>query len=285
MTCNFVMTGFVKKTLKKSHASLVERLKVKAQIAAAAEHNSRLAAKSHSSMRSGMTGQRTLTMPVSPPTPGTMDTAPSEVSPPFQSPRYDQSATPRVRNLSGGHAPRQSGSPAHSQNLPRQQQQPFFPPPPTQYHRHGSPSFPSPPKKLSSSTSPPQQPSPSLSHASFSSPFSANLHPPPLRLRSTSNTSTASTTSSSSTSSNPVCRDAQGRVTWSALKPSETIRYRPHPDYGHMNPYSEDSEGRRTGHVGLVFVDSPVLGFETPTASGRGTRATLTGPFVAELEG
>jgi hypothetical protein len=74
-------------------------------------------------------------------------------------------------------------------------------------------------------------------------------------------------------------------VTWSALKPSGTIRYLPHPDYGHLNPYSEDSEGRGTGLVGVLSMDSPVLGLETPTASGRGTRATLSGPFVAELEG
>ncbi|KAK3936396.1 hypothetical protein QBC46DRAFT_461525 [Diplogelasinospora grovesii] len=36
MKCNIVMTSFVKKTLKKSHAALVERLKVKATIATAA---------------------------------------------------------------------------------------------------------------------------------------------------------------------------------------------------------------------------------------------------------
>ncbi|KAK4103627.1 hypothetical protein N658DRAFT_391129, partial [Parathielavia hyrcaniae] len=36
MRCNVIMTGFVKKTLKKSHAALVDRLKVKAEIAIAA---------------------------------------------------------------------------------------------------------------------------------------------------------------------------------------------------------------------------------------------------------
>jgi len=35
MRCNVIMTGFVKKTLKKAHAVLVERLKVKAEIACA----------------------------------------------------------------------------------------------------------------------------------------------------------------------------------------------------------------------------------------------------------
>ncbi|KAK0722244.1 hypothetical protein B0T26DRAFT_611465, partial [Lasiosphaeria miniovina] len=34
MRCNMIMTGFVKKTLKKSHAALVDRLKTKAQLAA-----------------------------------------------------------------------------------------------------------------------------------------------------------------------------------------------------------------------------------------------------------
>lgn len=36
MKCNMIMASFVKKTLKKSHAALVERLKVKAQLATAA---------------------------------------------------------------------------------------------------------------------------------------------------------------------------------------------------------------------------------------------------------
>ncbi|KAK4126161.1 hypothetical protein N657DRAFT_642941 [Parathielavia appendiculata] len=36
MRCNVIMAGFVKKTLKKSHAALVDRLKVKAQIATSA---------------------------------------------------------------------------------------------------------------------------------------------------------------------------------------------------------------------------------------------------------
>jgi hypothetical protein len=36
MRCNVIMTGFVKKTLKKSHAALVDRLKIKAEIASSA---------------------------------------------------------------------------------------------------------------------------------------------------------------------------------------------------------------------------------------------------------
>ncbi|RDL33673.1 Uncharacterized protein BP5553_08041 [Venustampulla echinocandica] len=42
MKCNMMMTGFVKKTLKKAHVSLVDRLVVKAQIQSAAEENQRL---------------------------------------------------------------------------------------------------------------------------------------------------------------------------------------------------------------------------------------------------
>ncbi|KAL2175656.1 uncharacterized protein P884DRAFT_45709 [Thermothelomyces heterothallicus CBS 202.75] len=41
MRCNVVMTGFVKKTLKKSHAALAERLKIKAEIASTASSNTR----------------------------------------------------------------------------------------------------------------------------------------------------------------------------------------------------------------------------------------------------
>jgi hypothetical protein len=42
MKCNIMMTSFVKKTLKKAHSHLVERLLVKAQIVEAAEKNQRL---------------------------------------------------------------------------------------------------------------------------------------------------------------------------------------------------------------------------------------------------
>ncbi|KAK4150919.1 hypothetical protein C8A00DRAFT_36453 [Chaetomidium leptoderma] len=39
MRCNVIMTSFVKKTLKKSHAALVDRLKIKAEIASINSHN------------------------------------------------------------------------------------------------------------------------------------------------------------------------------------------------------------------------------------------------------
>jgi len=42
MKCNIMMTSFVKKTLKKAHSHLVERLLIKAQIVEAAEKNQRL---------------------------------------------------------------------------------------------------------------------------------------------------------------------------------------------------------------------------------------------------
>lgn len=41
MRCNMIMTSFVKKTLKKSHAALVDRLKIKAEIASASNNKSR----------------------------------------------------------------------------------------------------------------------------------------------------------------------------------------------------------------------------------------------------
>lgn len=42
MKCNIMMTSFVKKTLKKAHSHLVDRLVIKAQIVDAAENNRRL---------------------------------------------------------------------------------------------------------------------------------------------------------------------------------------------------------------------------------------------------
>lgn len=45
MKCNIMMTSFVKKTLKKAHSHLVDRLVVKAQIEDAAENNRRISQK------------------------------------------------------------------------------------------------------------------------------------------------------------------------------------------------------------------------------------------------
>jgi hypothetical protein len=42
MRCNVFMAGFVKRTLKRAHSTLVDRLKVKAQIVTAAENNHRV---------------------------------------------------------------------------------------------------------------------------------------------------------------------------------------------------------------------------------------------------
>jgi hypothetical protein len=50
-----------------------------------------------------------------------------------------------------------------------------------------------------------------------------------------------------------------------------------------MNPYAGESEVGAMGHVGLVSVASPISGFET-AARKQGTRTTLSGPFVAELQ-
>jgi hypothetical protein len=47
MRCNFVMTSFVKKTLKKAHATLVDRLLEKAHIIEATVHNNRLINQQH----------------------------------------------------------------------------------------------------------------------------------------------------------------------------------------------------------------------------------------------
>jgi len=58
MKCNIVMTNFVKKTLKKAHAALVDRLVVKAQIIDASEHNTRLTEKSLRSPQFSQYGQR-----------------------------------------------------------------------------------------------------------------------------------------------------------------------------------------------------------------------------------
>jgi hypothetical protein len=57
MKCNIMMTSFVKKTLKKAHSHLVERLLVKAQIVEAAEKNQRLS----EGLNFGFTGSQSST--------------------------------------------------------------------------------------------------------------------------------------------------------------------------------------------------------------------------------
>jgi hypothetical protein len=56
MKCNIMMTSFVKKTLKKAHSHLVDRLLVKAQIEDAADRNRRINEKSLSSIRHQYSG-------------------------------------------------------------------------------------------------------------------------------------------------------------------------------------------------------------------------------------
>ncbi|RDW92135.1 hypothetical protein BP5796_01529 [Coleophoma crateriformis] len=51
MKCNVMLTSFVKKTLKKSHALLVDRMMAKAHIVVGQEHNARLSAMQERNMR------------------------------------------------------------------------------------------------------------------------------------------------------------------------------------------------------------------------------------------
>lgn len=305
MKCNIVMTNFVKKTLKKSHAALIERLKVKAQIVAAAEANERLASGLSPSLSSSSASVRS-DLSSRPWTPS------SSVSSPAPS---VQSFVPQLRGSSG--TPTRSPPPhpsppstAPSSGFPSPHAQYTLSSPPTAGPRpcapYGSSSRPyekeprygahhSPPQHQQHSSppaygrydpTPPQQPpQPMYQYIPAQQPNpDLNAVPEPLRLRQNSAHSAHSTGSAVSTPNAPY-RDAYGRVTWAAIKAQPSVRYRvAHPDYPHMNPYADDQGHRAQYHDQAQGEHG--LGFgAVRVGTGIKVGATLPGPFVAELEG
>ncbi|KAL8902527.1 MAG: hypothetical protein Q9207_004625 [Kuettlingeria erythrocarpa] len=87
MKCNLMATGFVKKTLKKAHATLVERLVEKAHIRESEIHNSRL--EEHNSIMSYYSEPKSPAFRASLPSPDPAQQHPAGISPyPDQRPPY-----------------------------------------------------------------------------------------------------------------------------------------------------------------------------------------------------
>ncbi|KAB5572099.1 hypothetical protein GE09DRAFT_1054283 [Coniochaeta sp. 2T2.1] len=277
MKCNLVMTSFVKKTLKKSHAALIERLKVKAQIATAAEANAHLASglapsassSSSASIRSDLSGRSWAASgsSVSSSPPSIHTSIPSGyISPPstapssgFPSPQYTYSSVPSTTSSTSHHPYELSSNRAPQDNMSQSRYKPL-PSPPQHHQQHSLPPpaygrYPPP-----SASQPQQHEQPAATSGSTSQPSyhqlppqavaPGNPFPQPLRLRQNPVSSSVATSSSTSTPNNSLYRDANGRVTWAAINKTAaqspyrqpSVRYHvAHPDYPQMNPYSEES--------------------------------------------
>jgi hypothetical protein len=177
MRCNLLMSAFVKKTLKKAHGTLVDRLKVKAQIATAAELNHRMSI-SHSVTSSAGSWQ-SQTPPLT-----HQNSFPTPMANP---PHFPHQSHPGSGGYLQGQQPGRRGSPPY---------------------QHG---VPVPPVDAAQGT-----PQPGFAYSE------------PLR---------------------PTYRDAQGRVTWQALKPSPSMASRystasgsDYSDIAQANPYGGDNQ-------------------------------------------
>lgn len=259
MRCNVIMASFVKKTLKKSHAALVERLKAKAQMATASNSSSRLSGPPSSSSNSTHSGNsRPWTPSTSSPSPAPSSSNVAAIPlslhpgrgslaifPPYQPSSYTTTATFQSRQSQ----PPGSSPPGPVGNFYRQQ-----------VHRPQSQSQKLP--EQSPYESPPLARNPPPPYADSQADTSnPTLYPDPLRLlRQDSVTS--------------VYPDANGHATWQTLKSGPSVKYREgDPNYPQMNPYTPDGEAHRLG----TAAPAPAL---VPAPMG----GTLNGPFIAELE-
>jgi hypothetical protein len=301
MRCNIVMTNFVKKTLKRSHAALIERLKVKAQIVTAAETNERPASglsplSSSISVRSDINSRPwTPSSSVSSSAPSVQSFVPQvrdsntpQILSPYQSPPSSapSSGFPSPQGqytlISAPSSVPQSCEPDRHTSHPYQKQTRHNSiPSPPQHQQHSSP----PAYGRYDPTPPQHQPPPMYQYIPTQQQrLDLKLAPEPLRLRQTSARPTSSTGSVVPTPKS-LCRDAYGRATWAAIKAQPSVRYRfAHPDYPQMNPYAEDEDHQAPCQAHVQGVHSIGFGdvrLETSIKVG----ATLQGPFVAELEG
>lgn len=265
MRCNVIMTNFVKKTLKKSHAALIERLKTNARLVSATEANARL--------ERGLSVSQTSSSAFFTPPPSVQSSGPEIMGKSSEStctlPKYipSLSTTP-----SSGFPTRQvqdtlTSAPGAGYTLSYHPNRD-----PHQYHP-----LPSPHQTQQHSFHPgygrdtQQQQSNLMARQEQVS--DQGLVPAPLRLRQPSAGSASFTTS--------TCSIAHGRSTFAAVKAQSSGQYRAsHPDYPHMNPYADDRDrqARRQDSPGELRG----LGADHPTVGKLDDR--MQGPFIAELE-
>ena len=290
------MASFVKRTLKKSHASLIERLKVKAQMASAAEKRTRVAGglaqlSPSASVRSDLSRSwppsssvSSSSQPMKPYVPQLhcQTYVPPRIAPPYQSPPSTAPSsicsTAQTKHTSTSplisvfnHSMRQYQCLYESKPLPSppQSQQHSTPPAYARYEHE-----PSPPRQHQ-----PQPPNYQPLHRQEPSP----LVPAPLRLRRDSVSSAGSKTSAAA---------SNGRNTAAAIQAMPSVRYRAsHPDYPQMNPYADDDDHHdRPRDRQALSLDTSVprvgaVAGEVGGGAGCVGEATLRGPFIAELEG
>lgn len=290
MRCNVIMASFVKKTLKKSHAALIDRLKIKAQMVSASETNARLAsglspslssASIHSdlSSRSWTPSSSVSSSPPSLQSPvaqlqGKSNT-PARISSPYQSPPSTTlSSGFSIRQVQHTPTPPLIAGYTSSDHIHEDQcRYPLPSPHPAQQHS-------SPPAYGRYDFSPShQQPQPMSRYMPRQQHNpDETLIPPPLRLRQNSAGSVGSTISTGSI--------AHGRNASAVIKAQPSVRYRvSHPDYPQMNPYADpyaddhDRQARCRDNAQRVRVGPGQV-------TVRKTEAVLQGPFViTELEG
>lgn len=271
MRCNVIMTNFVKKTLIRSHAALIERLKTNARLVSATKANARLT--------SGLSASRTLsssvfTHPPSvqsciPESRGKTD-KPTRILPSYTSPlsTAPSSGFP-IRQVQYTLTPPPVGG-CTSRGRPNRDKPQCHPLPSPHYNpQHSSPlaygrdAYHSSPPKQQHKPIAPQEQNPD--HA---------LVPAPLRLgqySARSGGSTASTGSAAHDHNSPA-----------AIRAQSSVQYRVcHPDYPHMSPYADDHDRQvqRQDSVGGV------RGLAADRITVYNAEATLRDPFVAELDG
>ena len=288
MRCSILMAGFVKKTLKKSHASLIERLKIKAQMASTAETHARVASgpvplSPSASVRSDLGQSWTQSSSVSSASPSVKAFMPQlhyrHYTPPQIPPAYQSTPSTAPSSVCSTPQKQYTSTPPlvsafnHSmrQHQCRTERKPLPSPPQPQHHSR-PPAY----ARYEHEPSPPPQHLPQPpKYGHLSRPEQSPLVPEPLRLRRDSACSVGSRTSSA---------PHNGRNTAAAVHAMPSVRYRAsHPDYPQMNPYAEDDRqvaDRDTSVPGVGAVAGDVR--RGPAIRGE---ATLMGPFIAELEG
>ncbi|KAK3688493.1 hypothetical protein B0T22DRAFT_155329 [Podospora appendiculata] len=265
MKCNVLMTSFVKKTLKRSHAALVERLTEKAQLASAgtpvASPNPR-----YIDFKLGGTSQSAYTTSANPSrhsSPASSSSASASLS---AAPRsqvwtsltsYSSATTNSSASYLGSPRPSPAALPTPPQP-PKQTHELYSAVPPQCNYRYPPPS-----QVHEEPRFPLQPPQPQQHQQDYTQPRiqDQNLYPEPLRLAA----------AQSQAPGGPATR-----TQWEQQ----------HPDYPHMNPYSDGGDDHKAGGIST----NSVAGTHQQQQPHQQTHprprmsASLGGPFVAELE-
>ncbi|KAK2613649.1 hypothetical protein N8I77_000548 [Diaporthe amygdali] len=316
LRCNILMTGFVKKNLKKSHATLVDHLVEKARQVMSGDKDSIYTGKSPSSAAEEKpvlfpTSQATQNQPprydVRENTLGTRRSPPPQLGSPFVS-GYQPGRPPSMRYPSSNEGDKSRNATLIAHHRPHSQ----FTNPPSRLEQHYPAAARHPPTlaHLSTRPHPPQ-------HYSLPPPahHDHTLYPQPLRVRNLSIGSAQVTQPIPGTARPAACHRSSGSTssssaaTTSRPSVSEPRTSSDHPEYPSLNPYSDAGSGassspdeprpprtppyfaelagsgpdlgKKAGADGAWSPDHPVV-LRPGGRAGMGAR--LDSPFIAELE-